>query len=191
MGARIYNPAAGLFTSTYLVDGGYANAYTYPTDPLNQFDLDGHKAFWKQKKFWKIAKIVGIVASTGICVMSGFVACLAVGLASAAISATSDNGGRFGGKRWWGSFGTNAGWAVAGAGVGVGIGKLRMFLGARHARVFKSRHARPTRWRNYRNSRTRMRGFAYYKAQASVGGLMAAGSNGLFKRRCGGRNFDD
>ncbi|MBP2354948.1 RHS repeat-associated protein [Kribbella aluminosa] len=43
MGVRLYNPATGLFTSTDPVPGGNANAYTYPTDPQNSFDLDGKR----------------------------------------------------------------------------------------------------------------------------------------------------
>jgi RHS repeat-associated protein len=41
MGARLYNPASGLFTSTDPVPGGNSNSYTYPADPVNSFDLDG------------------------------------------------------------------------------------------------------------------------------------------------------
>lgn len=41
MGARLYNPTTGLFTSTDPVPGGNTNPYTYPTDPINHFDLDG------------------------------------------------------------------------------------------------------------------------------------------------------
>lgn len=41
MGVRLYNPQTGIFTSTDPVFGGNTNAYTYPTDPVNQFDLDG------------------------------------------------------------------------------------------------------------------------------------------------------
>jgi RHS repeat-associated protein len=41
MGARLYNPTSGTFSSQDPVAGGNANAYNYPSDPLNQFDLDG------------------------------------------------------------------------------------------------------------------------------------------------------
>ncbi|WP_281388905.1 RHS repeat-associated core domain-containing protein [Kribbella qitaiheensis] len=41
MGVRLYNPTSGIFSSQDPVAGGNANAYNYPSDPLNQFDLDG------------------------------------------------------------------------------------------------------------------------------------------------------
>jgi RHS repeat-associated protein len=53
MGVRLYNSATGLFTSLDPVPGGNANAYTYPADPINSFDLDG-KWGWA-KKAWKWA----------------------------------------------------------------------------------------------------------------------------------------
>jgi RHS repeat-associated protein len=60
MGARLYNPVTGLFTSTDPVAGGNANAYVYPTDPVNRLDLDGKrwrifkKSFkYKSKSKWK------------------------------------------------------------------------------------------------------------------------------------------
>jgi RHS repeat-associated protein len=43
MGVRLYNPVTGLFTSVDPVSGGNANEYTYPADPINQFDLDGQR----------------------------------------------------------------------------------------------------------------------------------------------------
>jgi RHS repeat-associated protein len=41
MGSRLYNSTTGLFTSTDPAPGGNSNDYTYPTDPVNQYDLDG------------------------------------------------------------------------------------------------------------------------------------------------------
>lgn len=41
MGVRLYNPATGRFLSVDPIPGGNANAYTYPADPINDFDLTG------------------------------------------------------------------------------------------------------------------------------------------------------
>jgi RHS repeat-associated protein len=41
MGVRLYNPATGRFLSVDPVPGGNANAYTYPTDPINNYDTTG------------------------------------------------------------------------------------------------------------------------------------------------------
>ena len=48
MGVRLYNQATGNFTSTDPVPGGNSTAYNYPTDPINQSDLDGQKWNWKR-----------------------------------------------------------------------------------------------------------------------------------------------
>ncbi|MFJ1567090.1 RHS repeat-associated core domain-containing protein [Streptomyces erythrochromogenes] len=50
MGVRLYNPTSGRFLSTDPVYGGGDNAYGYPGDPVNQFDLDGR--FWGSIKKW-------------------------------------------------------------------------------------------------------------------------------------------
>jgi uncharacterized protein RhaS with RHS repeats len=41
MGVRLYNPATGRFLSVDPVPGGNANAYTYPLNPIDGYDLTG------------------------------------------------------------------------------------------------------------------------------------------------------
>jgi len=50
MGARLYNPATGLFTSQDPVQGGNTTTYTYPQDPINKQDTTGHWGW--VKKAW-------------------------------------------------------------------------------------------------------------------------------------------
>ncbi|MET7550249.1 DNRLRE domain-containing protein [Streptomyces sp. NPDC005479] len=50
MGVRLYNPGTGRFLSIDPVYGGGANAFGYPADPINKFDLDGRKVLAKYNK---------------------------------------------------------------------------------------------------------------------------------------------
>ncbi|XVX18962.1 RHS repeat-associated core domain-containing protein [Actinomycetota bacterium] len=50
MGDRLYNPVTGNFTSRDPEYGGNTTTYTYPQDPINNVDLDGH---WGWKKWAK------------------------------------------------------------------------------------------------------------------------------------------
>ncbi|MEV4881208.1 RHS repeat-associated core domain-containing protein [Streptomyces cyaneofuscatus] len=50
MGVRLYDPGTGRFLSTDPVHGGGANAYGYPADPVNLYDLDGRKVQAKYNK---------------------------------------------------------------------------------------------------------------------------------------------
>jgi RHS repeat-associated protein len=52
MGVRLYNTVTGMFSSMDPVPGGNANPYTYPSDPINSFDLDGMKRCKPDSKKW-------------------------------------------------------------------------------------------------------------------------------------------
>jgi RHS repeat-associated protein len=58
MGVRLFNTVTGTFASVDPVSGGNANAYVYPSDPMNHFDLDGRKKCSGWKKWaCKVGKI--------------------------------------------------------------------------------------------------------------------------------------
>jgi len=54
MGVRLYNPDTGRFLSTDPVYGGNANTYSYPSDPINAFDLDGRWGW--ARRAWHVGR---------------------------------------------------------------------------------------------------------------------------------------
>lgn len=61
MGARLYNPATGQFTTRDPVTGGNTATYTYPQDPVNGHDISGEIAWvpWAIRGIISAGKAVG------------------------------------------------------------------------------------------------------------------------------------
>ena len=51
MGVRLYDPNLGRFLEVDPVEGGNANDYVYPADPVNMYDLDGMRC-WTGVSHW-------------------------------------------------------------------------------------------------------------------------------------------
>jgi len=73
MGARVYIPAIGRFLQVDPEQGGTPNAYVYPPDPVNDFDLTGSFGL---KSFASIASYGSMIPGP-------------IGMASAAVSAAA------------------------------------------------------------------------------------------------------
>ncbi len=85
MGARVYNPVTGQFTSPDPIPGGNETTYTYPNDPINQNDYTG--CITGSDWIFLGSLIVGAFLTATACA-SGFVpACIGTGMVVGALTA--------------------------------------------------------------------------------------------------------
>jgi RHS repeat-associated protein len=101
MGVRLYAPVLGRFLQVDPIPGGNDNAYVYPSDPINAFDLDGRWS-WKSvgdtvggwgKTVWNHRQeilLVGGMAAAGACIVATAGVCgaavIAVGVTTSAVN---------------------------------------------------------------------------------------------------------
>jgi RHS repeat-associated protein len=76
MGARVYLPTIGRFTSVDPVEGGVENDFVYPPDPINDFDLNGQ---------WSISATLAVLG-VAACVIGTGGLCTGAAIAAAAYS---------------------------------------------------------------------------------------------------------
>ena len=92
MGARVYNPVTGQFTSPDPIPGGNENTYTYPNDPINGNDFTG---CWGASDWIGLGGLVfGTLITAAACAASAGVACLVVGLVVGGVSGALESGAK-------------------------------------------------------------------------------------------------
>ncbi len=171
MGARLYNPATGTFTSLDPQHNGGDTSYGYPNDPINKTDLTGENWLssignWARRNYGSIAT----VAATVGCLVPG-IGMIACGLMQAGAYALrthqhmSQNGGvnRATLQRHWRRYAGDAIVTIASLGLGGAlryaktgrIGWRNNFRGrTRYTEAYRnftgSRYSRPSYWRSPR-----------------------------------------
>lgn len=154
MGDRYYNPATGLFTATDPEPGGNDNAYTYPNDPINQLDLDGHWSLWGGLKAagswaWRHRGAIATGAATAGCLVPavGWAACGAMQAAAFGIR-SQQTVSRVGWRRGWRSVVTDG--AMTSLSFGMGSALRYTKYGALGGRWWNSLRGASSRgWRPF------------------------------------------
>lgn len=84
MGARLYNPTTGLFTTRDPVDGGNTTTYAYPQDPIGSNDITGLWK-WDWGAFSRgVAKVTGVISD--VASYCGLPVCKAVSVGTGLVS---------------------------------------------------------------------------------------------------------
>ncbi|MEO0024893.1 MAG: hypothetical protein RL196_1334, partial [Actinomycetota bacterium] len=101
MGARVYNPVTGQFTSPDPIPGGNETTYTYPNDPINSTDYTGCMPWesWGEATTFVFGIALVAMTYTVFCAVTAGVGCLVVLAAAGAIStglSTMATGYRYG-----------------------------------------------------------------------------------------------
>jgi hypothetical protein len=158
MGVRLYTPTLGRFLQTDPVPGGSASTYAYPTDPINQFDLNGQWWGWR-KTLRRAATITGYVAA-GACIVASAGACAVVTAAAIGASAAwnayqwrngDDSGRRVSGWRAARSFGIDA--------------ITARFRPVRHSRAAPRHRVARTGWRAFGRHTVHQRKYSYSRSR--------------------------